>query len=189
MVTALVILLTLSSDRALPPPVAAAALREAAAIWAPYAVVLRPTASVDPSSDCPHILVDVDRLRPSRSAAMSHPLAAIDFEQGAPGSLVRVFLAAIVELLDRSERYSVGFDRWPIAAQDVFLGRALGRVIAHEVGHFLLGTRHAPAGLMRPSFVPQDLVEPSRTRFQLSPHDAERLSQRYPLNSQDASPR
>src|SRR5689334_24237725 len=162
MVTALVILLTLSSDGALPPHVAAAALREAAAIWAPYAVVLRAAPAVDLPPGGPHILVDVDRLRPPRSAAIARPLAAIDFRQGAPRSLVRVFLAAIVELLDRSERYSVGFDRWPIAAQDVFLGRALGRVIAHEVGHFLLGTPHAPAGLMRPSFVPQDLVEPSR---------------------------
>jgi hypothetical protein len=51
------------------------------------------------------------------------------------------------------------------------LGRALGRVIAHEIGHVLLGPGHEPVGLMRRQFTPIDLgsVEPSA--FQLTDRD------------------
>ncbi|HKB11332.1 MAG TPA: hypothetical protein VKD69_11775 [Vicinamibacterales bacterium] len=48
----------------------------------------------------------------------------------------------------------------PAAMAETFLGRALGRALAHEIGHYLLGTReHSAHGLMRPRFTPQDLLE------------------------------
>jgi hypothetical protein len=40
------------------------------------------------------------------------------------------------------------------------LGLALGRVIAHEIGHYLLGIEHAPRGLMRAVFDARTLVDP-----------------------------
>jgi hypothetical protein len=47
-----------------------------------------------------------------------------------------------------------------------FLGRALGRALAHEIGHYLLGTReHAKHGLMRAQFAPQDLLEDAGGRL------------------------
>jgi len=59
------------------------------------------------------------------------------------------------------------------------LGRALGRVLAHEVGHVLLSAAaHQPYGLMRPSFDPDDLVRHSGRSFGLSPAEVARLSQR-----------
>jgi hypothetical protein len=179
MVTALVILLTLSpADRAIAPHVAAAAVREAAALWAPYDVVVAvSTTGVVIEHDAEprqHLVVDMARAGVMRRARPNEPLGAIDFDGGTPSSLVRVFVSALVDLLDRSERYGVGFDRWPIAAQYVFLARALGRVIAHEIGHYLLGTGHS-SGLMRTSFAPRDLVDPSRAAFRLSTADVERL--------------
>jgi hypothetical protein len=190
MVTALVILLTLSpADRAIAPHVAAAAVREAAALWAPYGVVVAvaTTNAVIEHAGEPrqHLLVDLARVGAPRHARAEEPLGAIDFDDGIPASLVRVFVTALVDLLDRSERYGVGFDRWPIAAQYVFLARALGRVIAHEIGHYLLGPQHT-AGLMRISFAPRDLVDPSGKAFRLSTADVERLKACYPRNSQEA---
>jgi hypothetical protein len=190
MVTALVILLTLSPpDRSLPPPVAASALRQAAAIWAPYGVVLvvstsarAATETLDPQ---PQIVVDVARIRAPRHTRAGEPLAAIEFDRGAPTSAVRVFLPALVDLLSESERYGVGFERWPIAARSVFLARALGRVIAHEIGHYLLGPEHTTR-LMRTSFAPRELVDPSPAAFRLAPADVERLQARDPLKSQEA---
>ena len=38
------------------------------------------------------------------------------------------------------------------------LGRGLGRVVAHEIGHWLMGRGHTQRGLMRPSFDVHDLV-------------------------------
>jgi hypothetical protein len=47
----------------------------------------------------------------------------------------------------------------PKALGDILLARALGRALAHEIGHYLLGTAdHTPHGLMRASFAPQDLL-------------------------------
>src|SRR5262245_12885367 len=46
------------------------------------------------------------------------------------------------------------------ALADMFLARGLGRVVAHEIGHYLLGTReHMRHGLMRAVFPPQDLLD------------------------------
>lgn len=60
----------------------------------------------------------------------------------------------------------------------VELGRAVGRLLAHEIGHVLLAAPdHQPRGLMRPGFAPADLVGPERRSFTLS--RAEQLRLRY----------
>jgi hypothetical protein len=49
------------------------------------------------------------------------------------------------------------------------LGRALGRVLAHEIGHLLLGVPyHDEVGLMRAVFRPDELAEPDRAPFRLT---------------------
>jgi hypothetical protein len=59
---------------------------------------------------------------------------------------------------------------------DAELARALGRVLAHEIGHVLLGAPyHHPAGLMRASFRPDELGEPDRTPFRLTCSGVDRL--------------
>lgn len=56
------------------------------------------------------------------------------------------------------------------------VGRALGRVLAHEVGHVLLAVRdHQTRGLMRPTFGAKDLLEPQRRFYTLSPAEVTRL--------------
>jgi hypothetical protein len=59
------------------------------------------------------------------------------------------------------------------------MGRALGRVLAHEIGHLILGERdHQPRGLMRPQFRSRDLIEHPRTLYTLSAPEVSRLRQR-----------
>jgi hypothetical protein len=59
------------------------------------------------------------------------------------------------------------------------LGRALGRVVAHEIGHVLLGLpNHQRQGLMRRSFDPFELVFPTRWQYGLSPPEVARLRHR-----------
>jgi hypothetical protein len=64
---------------------------------------------------------------------------------------------------------------------DQLLSRALGRVLAHEIGHFLLRfPAHAAAGLMAAQHTVDDLTDPSRLSFQL--HQLEpRLREALPL--------
>jgi hypothetical protein len=57
---------------------------------------------------------------------------------------------------------------WPLSVRADLVGRALGRVLAHELGHYLLGLReHSQDGLMRPLFRTDQLIEPWRRRFEL----------------------
>ncbi len=59
------------------------------------------------------------------------------------------------------------------------MGRALGRVLAHEIGHVLLAVRqHDRAGLMRAVFTPAELGAPDRDSFRLTSDDLGRLRSR-----------
>src|SRR5262249_59808629 len=62
----------------------------------------------------------------------------------------------------------------PAAMAEILLGRALGRALAHEIGHFLLDTReHSTHGLMRAEFTPLDLLEEAtRPLYRLAPAPA-----------------
>ncbi len=61
----------------------------------------------------------------------------------------------------------------------VDIGRALGRVLAHEIGHVLLGAPgHQPYGLMRRSFAPAEIVTIPRWAYTLSRKEVERLGLR-----------
>jgi hypothetical protein len=59
------------------------------------------------------------------------------------------------------------------------LAAALGRVLAHEIGHVLLGAPdHDQAGLMRATFRPEELAQPVRTPFRLTCSGVVRLTSR-----------
>jgi hypothetical protein len=55
------------------------------------------------------------------------------------------------------------------------LGYVLGRVLAHEVGHALLGRPHSATGLMEASFEPAAMADSRSVRFRLNEADAARL--------------
>ena len=56
----------------------------------------------------------------------------------------------------------------------------LGRVLAHELGHVLLGSPgyHGPEGLMKATFMADDLVRLERSRFRLADRSIVRLQER-----------
>lgn len=59
---------------------------------------------------------------------------------------------------------------------DTAYARALGRVLAHELGHvFLRLTAHHDNGLMRPSFSHRSLTAKSNRAFRLSEKDLEKM--------------
>jgi hypothetical protein len=66
----------------------------------------------------------------------------------------------------------------PTRFQRVLLARALGRTMAHEIGHYLLGPRHAPYGLMRPQFTPRELIE-ALGQYDLDAANRRRLTARW----------
>ena len=75
--------------------------------------------------------------------------------------------------------------------RDHELARALGRVLAHEIGHVLLGALyHDRAGLMRAAFRPDELAEPNGAPFHLTRNSVDRLRSRLPaLTRRESSDR
>ena len=62
------------------------------------------------------------------------------------------------------------------------LARALGRVLAHEIGHVLLAVPyHETTGLMRANFAPNDLADPDCALYRLTPTGVTRLRDRVHL--------
>jgi len=63
---------------------------------------------------------------------------------------------------------------------DIAVGRLLGRVLAHEIGHaLLLTTRHATEGLMSPHLEAGAVGTLDERQFALSTTDRERLAMRF----------
>jgi hypothetical protein len=70
------------------------------------------------------------------------------------------------------------------------MGRALGRVLAHEIGHVLLAVRqHDRTGLMRAVFTPVELGAPDRESFRLSRDGLGRLRSRIEVMTADPETR
>lgn len=66
--------------------------------------------------------------------------------------------------------------QWPRSLRNFVLGRIIGRVVAHEIGHWLLQTRdHSSSGLMRAVQQTRELADPARVNYTLTPAEIGRL--------------
>lgn len=98
-----------------------------------------------------------------------------------PGPFIVLSLRRAAELLGRAERAARRLQELPGMVERL-LPRALGRALAHELGHYLLARRaHSAAGLMREAFRPEDLADDrAGQRTQLIGADAQALALRCP---------
>jgi hypothetical protein len=72
---------------------------------------------------------------------------------------IEVSLDAITSVVMRGVYRDRPVPDLPRRAQTDLLGRGLGRVIAHEIGHWRMGREHARRGLMKESLNFQDLID------------------------------
>jgi hypothetical protein len=73
--------------------------------------------------------------------------------------VVEISTDAITAVINEGVLGSKSVPTLPRKTQMDLLGRGLGRVIAHEIGHWLMGRGHTRAGLMKASLNAQDLIE------------------------------
>lgn len=105
---------------------------------------------VDLAGDCAAPLTPTTNAAPLESG---RPLASAAVQDGVVLPFTRIDCAAVRSALTPL------VSREAPARRAYFYGRAMGRLIAHEIYHVLAQTRdHAPSGVGKPCFTPADLV-------------------------------
>ena len=170
---------------------------EAAVLWRPYGVRLD-WADAEASqgvSDSVSIEAMLDRqFEASRRPEWPRVLGRVVTNPATPTRrTIYVSFGATRSALAR--RTATGRTFISVNVLDQELARALGRVLAHEIGHVLIGVPgHDGVGLMRPVFSAEELAKPDSRPFRLTCSSANRLRRRlgaltrYPqLGSEEAS--
>jgi len=165
------------------PAIVQSMQKEAATIWRNYGVQIQwPASRLD--VQCPLVLGSFDVLveyQPSSARHSSSTVLGRTHVVPARIDCVGIYVdydetQSLIESVGQSQLVTLA-GHPDIGPVDI--GRALGRVLAHEIGHVVLGApRHQPFGLMRRSFAPADLVTLQRWAYSLSKSEVERLGLR-----------
>jgi hypothetical protein len=179
----LAIVLTWTTAGAQPPAERAAMLQEVDAIWRAHGVsiVAVPADLAAPPAADARLVVTLARApRPPAVPGRRERLGAIVFDHdNAPATTLTIDVAAVTAILAGVRLGGRPIDQWPRAGRDGLVGRALGRVLAHEIGHYLLASRvHSSTGLMRAAFDGDELARPGRGGFGMAARDLPRLRTR-----------
>ena len=110
---------------------------------------------------------------PARKSDQSLVLAWASLSpDGAPTPALFVSIPAVSELLLKTMVQGRPLAQRPRTLRDYLVAKAIGRVAAHELGHYLLHTReHAGSGLLRPEYSADDLVAPGLQPFRVPASD------------------
>jgi len=160
-------------DPAFSQRLVAAATAETSDIWRPYGVDVRAPKNADSRrADAVPLVVTI--AQSPEDGLPVHTLASIQFVAGTPTSTIEVYPNAVDELIARSA-LNRGEIAWAAAVHEHFLGRAIGRALAHELGHYLLRSQRHSSGLMRERQAIDDLTSEERRCCVLSREDEARL--------------
>ena len=150
----------------------AIALGEAVAIWRGPGVTLvweidRAGAAAPPLGSCirMNVLIENDT-RGARFSPMPLGWIAFDeFENPAPE--IHLSYANAVALVEEWYGVTVA-TQMTLFERDILIGRALGRALAHEVGHYLFRSKaHTKTGLMQGHQKAVNFFSPSPARFEV----------------------
>lgn len=171
----LVISVTAASD--ISRPLIAAALKESDAVW--RASGFRFVWQLEGRA-ISGLHVNIGGGQSTTTSAMT-PLGWINVDgSGLPEPNIYLSYANAMRFLVAS-RLTVGqVDRMPMLQRDTYLARALGRALAHEVGHYLMGsTQHAARGLMMAVHSSTEFFAPDRRTFSIDADERQRMAARF----------
>jgi hypothetical protein len=119
--------------------------------------------SIDDDPSTVRVLLDDAR---GSVSGQDLPLGWINFNaSGRSEGIVHLSHRNVVQLLDATEAYRSR----PIGYKELLAARALGRALAHELGHHLTASIvHSPSGLMKARRRVDELFSPARTGFTLN---------------------
>jgi hypothetical protein len=142
------------------------ALSEAAVIWKAAGLTLQWRVSNDSSRAIEPSMVQVilDDARGTASEG-ELPIGWIAFDpSGVPAPLLHLSRLNADQLLNTSAAYR----NRPDSYKELLTARALGRALAHELGHYLTASKdHTPSGLMKGRRFVDEFFSPARSGFQM----------------------
>lgn len=188
---------TLCDADTIPEATARQILREATAVFHEAGITLRFETSS--GRECgmggPAVLLVRIETAPVRAEAPDSraPVASIQFIDGRPGRTITLSLSAARYLMRRDPVTRSLLPRVSVGVEHRWIGRMLGRALAHEIGHYILrSSRHSPTGLMRATHSVQAFLDPARAAFRLALEERQALVLRLldaPRADADASQR
>ena len=137
---------------------------EADAIWGPAGLVFeceRHRLKAEPCQQRIEVTVD-DRRSP---VGVEDALGWLTFRDGAPDCSIHLSRSSAERLLHSTPGVSDG----TISLHESLIGRALGRALAHEFGHYVFQSQtHTVHGLMRRAWDSEQVFAVARTPFELT---------------------
>ncbi len=173
------------------PVIVNRALDEASAIWRPTGVTFQwlredstRAIATPPHPTRPRVIIDDSRGTPRDTAA---PIGWVNFAGDEPDGDIHIshrnaeqFILAFGGVAGASRRVSP-------AERFVLVGRTLGRALAHEIGHYLLRSRHhSTTGLMRGRRTVKEFIDSDRRGFEVDAADREAAAGRIRQISAEA---
>lgn len=110
-------------------------------------------------------------------------LGWIVFDAGAPAPEIYLSYDNAQAYMANAREVVGLIDRMPIAEREMLLGRAMGRALAHELGHYLLASKvHTQHGLMRASHTATEFFAFERSSFGIDAGQREAVVERLRQN-------
>lgn len=166
--TALAIALTVnvSASPDIPPSLVSSLLAETDAIWrsSGFTFAWR-HAPREAGAASLHVVIGHD-VRPGRGGGLA--LGWIVFDEGRPEHEIYVSHANAQRLMIEAPGVVGALDRMPLLEKHTLLARAMGRALAHEMGHYLLESKaHTLNGLMRAGITASEFFGNDNRQFKL----------------------
>lgn len=172
------------------PSLVAALLDEANSIWRRIGItfiwerddrdLFRTSSSTDTPAPPPLLRVVIGHT-PRRNANGQVSLGWIVFDDATtPQQEIQISYANAVTLLEASRGVVGKTENMPRLERELLLGRAMGRALAHELGHYLSASKaHSERGLMKAVQSAFELFISERSRFTLPLAEQQRIVARF----------
>ncbi len=168
LITAIAVALTIN---VIPAPdisstVVTRALEETDSIWRAAGVEFVWKQGPAPLTPAALTVVIGHDVRPVRDGALA--LGWIYFDESTPGQRLYISYSNVQQLLRESVGAIGPVDHMPIFEREVLTARAIGRALAHEMGHYFLASKeHTKGGLMKAHRTAVEFFGPDHRPFKL----------------------
>ena len=173
-------IVTVTTAADLSPSLVKALLAEADAIWRPSGITLlwqaaarivRPVEQREAGPFVPnslHVVIGENRGVGTSSRV---PLGWIVFDDvTVPEQEIYVSFANARQMMEEARSVVGIIEQMPIMQREILLARAMGRALAHELGHYLLASKaHTERGLMKAIMTASELFMSDSGAFRLEP--------------------